>query len=105
MKRPPKMRPEPGDESSRGEDRFFMEQLPVSDGRFELDGDEAAHMAGSRRMRIANGAGVKVVDVNQLLKQFQQMQKVMKMMKGGGAKKLMRQVEAMRAKGNLPPGM
>ena len=58
---------------------------------------------GARRMRIAQGAGVKVVDVNQLLKQFQQMHKVMKMMKGGGAKKLMRQMEAMRGKGG-PPG-
>jgi signal recognition particle subunit SRP54 len=43
-----------------------------------------------------------VVDVNQLLKQFQQMHKVMKMMKGGGAKKLMRQMEAMRSKGGMP---
>ena len=58
---------------------------------------------GTRRMRVARGAGVKVVDVNQLLKQFQQMHKVMKMMKGGGAKKLMRQMEAMRGKGG-PPG-
>jgi signal recognition particle subunit SRP54 len=57
---------------------------------------------GTRRMRIANGAGVKVVDVNQLLKQFQQMQKMMKMMKGGGARKLMRQMEAMRGKGGMP---
>ncbi|HTX66998.1 MAG TPA: signal recognition particle protein [Opitutaceae bacterium] len=59
-------------------------------------------LSGSRRMRIAKGAGVKVVDVNQLLKQFQQMQKMMKMMKGGGAKKLMRQMEAMRGKGGMP---
>jgi signal recognition particle subunit SRP54 len=57
---------------------------------------------GTRRMRIANGAGVKVVDVNQLLKQFQQMQKMMRMMKGTGAKKLMRQMEAMRGKGGMP---
>lgn len=57
---------------------------------------------GSRRLRIANGAGVKVLEVNQLLKQFQQMQKMMKMMKGGGAKKMMRQMEAMRGKGGLP---
>ena len=57
---------------------------------------------GTRRMRIANGAGVKVVDVNQLLKQFQQMQKMMRMMKGNGAKKLMRQMEAMRGKGGRP---
>jgi signal recognition particle subunit SRP54 len=57
---------------------------------------------GSRRQRIARGAGVKIVDVNQLLKQFQQMQKVMKMMKGGGSKKMMRQMEAMKAKGGFP---
>jgi len=61
-----------------------------------------ALLNGSRRMRIAKGAGVKVVDVNQLLKQFQQMQKVMKMMKGGGGKKLMRQMEAMRGQGGMP---
>ena len=57
---------------------------------------------GSRRQRIANGAGVKIVDVNQLLKQFQQMQKMMRMFKGGGAKKMMRQMEAMRGKGGFP---
>ena len=57
---------------------------------------------GSRRQRIANGAGVKIVDVNQLLKQFQQMQKMMRMFKGGGAKKMMRQMEAMRGKGSFP---
>ncbi|MEO5960382.1 MAG: signal recognition particle protein [Opitutaceae bacterium] len=57
---------------------------------------------GNRRQRIANGAGVKIVEVNQLLKQFQQMQKMMKMMKGGGAKKMMRQMEAMKGKGGFP---
>jgi signal recognition particle subunit SRP54 len=57
---------------------------------------------GSRRQRIANGAGVKIVEVNQLLKQFQQMQKMMKMMKGGGAKKMMRQMEMMKGKGGFP---
>ena len=57
---------------------------------------------GSRRQRIANGAGVKLVEVNQLLKQFQQMQKMMKMLKGGGMKKMMRQVQAMQGKGGMP---
>jgi signal recognition particle subunit SRP54 len=57
---------------------------------------------GSRRKRIADGAGVKIVEVNQLLKQFQQMQQMMKMMKGGGAKKMMRQMEAMKGKGGFP---
>ena len=54
---------------------------------------------GNRRLRIANGSGVKVVEVNQLIKQFQQMQKMMRMLKGGGGKKMMRQMEAMRGKG------
>src|SRR5687767_5890594 len=57
---------------------------------------------GSRRQRIARGAGVKIVEVNQLLKSFQQMQKMMKMMKGGGAKKMMRQMEMMKGKGGFP---
>jgi signal recognition particle subunit SRP54 len=57
---------------------------------------------GSRRKRIADGAGVKIVEVNQLLKQFQQMQQMMKMMKGGGGKKLMRQLEAMRGRSGFP---
>ena len=57
---------------------------------------------GSRRMRIATGAGVKVLEVNQLIKQFEQMQKLMKMMKGGNQKKLMRQMEQMRGRGGLP---
>jgi signal recognition particle subunit SRP54 len=57
---------------------------------------------GNRRKRIAAGAGVKIIEVNQLLKQFQQMQQMMKMMKGGGAKKMMRQMEAMKGKGGFP---
>ncbi|HWA10250.1 MAG TPA: signal recognition particle protein [Opitutaceae bacterium] len=57
---------------------------------------------GNRRKRIAEGSGVKIVEVNQLLKQFQQMQQMMKMMKGGGAKKMMRQLEAMKGKGGFP---
>lgn len=54
---------------------------------------------GSRRLRIANGAGVKVVEVNQLMKQFQQMQQMMKMLKGGGSKKMMRQMEQQMKRG------
>jgi signal recognition particle subunit SRP54 len=53
---------------------------------------------GNRRLRIANGAGVKIAEVNQLLKQFQQMQKMMRMLKGKGGRKMMRQMEAMQAR-------
>jgi signal recognition particle subunit SRP54 len=57
---------------------------------------------GSRRQRIAAGAGVKIADVNQLVKQFQQMQKMMRMMRGGNEKKFMRQMEAMKGRGGFP---
>ena len=57
---------------------------------------------GSRRLRIANGSGVKIADVNQLMKQFQQMQKMMKMLKGGGSRKMMRQMQAMQQQGGFP---
>jgi signal recognition particle subunit SRP54 len=56
---------------------------------------------GSRRQRIAGGAGVKIADVNQILKQFQQMQKVMRMMKGMNPLKLQRQMEAMQKQGRF----
>lgn len=59
---------------------------------------------GSRRLRIANGAGVKVVEVNQLLKQFQQMQQMMKMLKGGGSKQMMRQMKELQRKGGMGGG-
>jgi len=57
---------------------------------------------GNRRKRIADGSGVKIVEVNQLMKQFTQMQQMMKMFKGGGMKKAMRQMEAMKKSGGFP---
>ena len=45
-------------------------------------------LTGSRRVRIANGSGTRVSDVNSLLKQFTQMKKMMKMMRGGKMKRL-----------------
>ena len=44
----------------------------------------------SRKRRIAAGAGVSVQEVNQLLNQFEQTQKMMKMVAKGGMQKLMR---------------
>ena len=43
-----------------------------------------------RKTRIAKGSGRKIEEVNQLMKQFEQMSKMMKMMQGGGAKNMMR---------------
>ena len=54
---------------------------------------------GSRRKRIALGSGTTIQDVNQLIKQFGQMGKMMKMMQGGGAKQMM---QMMQNKGGMP---
>lgn len=55
---------------------------------------------GSRRRRIAAGSGTQVQDVNRLLKQFSDMQRMMKGMKGG---KFRRMLGALKG-GGLPPG-
>ncbi len=54
----------------------------------------------SRKRRIAAGAGVQIQDVNRLLNQFDQMQQMMKKMKGGGLFKMMKKLGGM--KGMLP---
>ena len=45
--------------------------------------------------RIAAGAGVTALEVNRILAQFEQMQKMMKMMKGGGVAKMTRGMQGM----------
>lgn len=55
---------------------------------------------GSRRRRIAAGSGKEVKEVNQLLKQFGEMSKMMKMMQGGGAQKMQQMMQG----SGLPPG-
>ena len=54
---------------------------------------------GSRKRRITQGSGTQVQDLNRLLKQHKQMQKMMKKLKGGGMEKMMRGLGGM-----MPPG-
>ena len=55
----------------------------------------------TRKRRIAVGAGVQVQDVNRLLKEFEQMQDMMKKMSGGGMMKMMKRLGAMKGMGGL----
>jgi len=59
-----------------------------------------AVIKASRKRRIAAGSGTQIQDVNRLLKQHGQMQKMMKKMKKGGMQKMMRGLQ-----GNMPKGM
>ncbi len=50
----------------------------------------------SRKKRIAKGSGTSIQEVNQLMKQFNQMSKMMKMMQGGGGRKMMQMMKGMQ---------
>jgi signal recognition particle subunit SRP54 len=62
---------------------------------------------GSRRARVARGSGTQPADVNRLLKQYMQMEKMMSKLSKGGTKGLMRQMrgamKGMGGMGGLPP--
>jgi len=58
---------------------------------------------GSRKRRIAAGSGNQIQDVNRLLKQFDQAQRLMKKMKGGGMMKMLRGLQGKLPSGALPP--
>ncbi len=58
---------------------------------------------GSRKRRIAAGSGTKIQDINRMLKQFSQMQRMMKKFGKGGMGKMMRKMGGL--KGRLPPGL
>jgi len=57
---------------------------------------------GSRKKRIAAGSGTQIQDVNRMLKQFSQMQRMMKKFGKGGMKGMMRKLASL--KGQMPPG-
>jgi signal recognition particle subunit SRP54 len=56
----------------------------------------------SRKRRIATGAGVQVQEVNRLLSQFEQTQKMMKQFSKGGMAKMMRAAKGLMGRGGLP---
>lgn len=66
---------------------------------YSMTPDERANpssLDAGRKKRIAKGSGRNIQEVNQLLKQFNQMSKMMKMMQGGGGKKMMQMMQNMR---------
>ena len=59
-------------------------------------------LKATRKRRIAAGAGVQVQEVNRLLKEFEQMQGMMKQMKGGGLMKMMKKMGGMKGMPKMP---
>jgi signal recognition particle subunit SRP54 len=80
-------------------DLELRRQMAIIDSMTPQERRQSGIIDGSRRRRIAAGAGVQVQDVNRLLKQFMDMQRLMKGMKGG---KIGRLIAGL--KGGMPPG-
>jgi signal recognition particle subunit SRP54 len=81
--------------------KVLKRQMGIIDSMTPRERRRPEIIDGSRKRRIAAGAGVQLPEVNRLLKQFDQMQKTMKKLaKGGMLKNLMRGMG-----GRLPPGL
>ena len=94
----------PGDMKDKVDDKIFMQMEAIINSMTKGERARPELIKGSRKKRIAAGSGTQVQDVNRLLKQFTQMQKMMKKMQKGGMKNMMRQMKGMMPGGGMFPG-
>ncbi|WP_408900697.1 signal recognition particle protein [Photobacterium piscicola] len=94
----------PGDMKDKVDDKIFMQMEAIINSMTKGERARPELIKGSRKKRIAAGSGTQVQDVNRLLKQFTQMQKMMKKMQKGGMKNMMRQIKGMMPGGGMFPG-
>lgn len=78
-----------------GEDKAVRRIEGIINSMTPLERSKPELLKASRKRRIAQGAGVQVQEVNRLLKQFEQSQKMMKQFSKGGIAKLMRGMKGM----------
>ena len=90
----------PEEAKSQLSDKEFSRTEAIINSMTIKERRSPAIIKGSRKRRIAAGSGTQVQDVNRLLKQFEQMQRMMKKMSKGGLGKLMKGLG-----GKLPGGM
>jgi signal recognition particle subunit SRP54 len=94
----------PAGAAGKVDDRLVRRQIAIINSMTSVERRRPALIDGSRRRRIAAGAGVGVQDVNRLLRQQSDMERVMKKLKGGGLKKILRGL-AGRFPGGFPGGL
>ncbi len=83
--------------------RQFSQITAIINSMTPLERRKPDVINGSRKRRIAKGSGTQIQDVNRLLKQFAQMQKMMKKMKNKGAMK--RMMQGLGGRRGMPGGM
>lgn len=91
-----KVNPEDADKSLRRIEGIINSMTPLERRKPEI-------IKATRKKRIADGSGVQVQEVNRLLKQFEETQKMMKMFSKGGMAKMMRGMGGLM--GGKLPGM
>lgn len=86
------------------DDRQIRRQIAIINSMTPDERRFPKKINGSRKRRIATGAGQQIQDVNRLLKQHQQMERMMKKVSKGGMKNLMRGMQGLGGPGGMPPG-
>jgi len=91
-------------EDAKIDDKMLKRQEAIISSMTKAERRDTRILNGSRRRRIAQGAGTDVAEVNRLLKQFLQMQEMMKKVQKLGKKGFMRSLAGKLPPGMLPPG-
>lgn len=99
MSKMPGMSQVPDAVKSQMDDKITIRMEAIINSMTRKEREKPEIIKGSRKRRIAAGSGTNVQEVNRLLKQFDDMQRMMKKMKKGGLAKMMRGM-----KGMMPPG-
>ncbi len=97
----------PDNVKSKVNDKEIQRMVAIINSMTKKERRHPDLLNGSRKVRVARGSGTQPADVNRLLKQYMQMEKMMSKMASGGIKGLMRQMgSAMKGMGGggLPPG-
>jgi signal recognition particle subunit SRP54 len=76
-------------------DKFIKKHIAIIDSMTEQERNKPDILKASRKRRIALGSGTSVQEVNQLLKQFEQVSTMMKKFSGGGVMKMMKGLKHM----------
>jgi signal recognition particle subunit SRP54 len=90
----------PAGAAGQVDDKALKRQIAMINSMTPGERRHPSIIKGSRRRRIATGSGTQVQELNRMLKQFTQAQKMMKKMSRGGMGKMMRAMG-----GKVPPGM
>ncbi len=80
----------------KADDSVFVKKIAIINSMTKKEREDYKILKAPRRMRIAKGSGVDIQDVHRLLKEFEQMQRMMKQLKKGGIGKVMRTFQGMK---------